>query len=251
MELFFRETGEGEPLIILHGVFGSSDNWLSIAKILGEHHKIYLLDQRNHGQSPHSDEFTYEAMANDLNLFIDQHGIENPIIMGHSMGGKVAMRFAMDFPDKLQKLIVVDIAPKSYPVHHDAILDGLCALDLSELKSRNDADEQLSKFVHFQVTRQFLLKNLTRSPEGFKWKINLPVIKRDIDKIGEGLDEKARFDKPTLFIRGLESDYVLDEDIPLIEQMFTNQELVSIEGAGHWVHAEKPQQIIDAITQFT
>jgi esterase len=250
MKLYYRTEGKGKPLIILHGLFGSSDNWLTLGRELANHRKVYLVDQRNHGQSPHSDTFTYEAMAEDLAQFIEEQQIEMPIILGHSMGGKTAMKFAIEHPEKLEKLIVADIAPKAYPIHHDQILEGLMSLDLENLKSRKEADEQLARFVPQLGVRQFLLKNLARGPQGFEWKVNLPVLNRDIENVVVPLDENASFNKPTLFIRGDQSDYIQDEDEALIAQIFQNYRLKTIPGAGHWLHAEKPQEFLELVNEF-
>ena len=250
MNLFYREIGEGRPIIILHGLFGSSDNWLSIAKILSEDNKVYSVDQRNHGQSPHDSEFNYSAMANDLKEFLSNHQIENPIVIGHSMGGKVAMQFAVENPQMLEKVVIVDISPKSYPVHHDTILEGLGSLDLSEIKSRGDADKQLSEYVPDVGTRQFLLKNLARTPQGFEWKINFPVIRDNIEIIGYGLDDAAVFEKETLFINGRNSDYIKEEDSELIYRHFPKAKLKTIENAGHWVHAEQPEEFLRSVQEF-
>jgi len=250
MNLFHREVGEGSPIVILHGLFGSSDNWLSIAKVLSESHKVYAVDQRNHGQSPHDDTFNYEVMADDLKEFLVQHQIEKPIVIGHSMGGKVAMQFAVDNPEMLERLIVVDISPKSYPVHHDEILEGLCSLQLSELKSRGEADLLLSKYVSVIGTRQFLLKNLARTANGFTWKINLQVIKDNIEIVGHSLPEGTCFDKPTLFINGRNSNYIKEGDAPLIYQHFPSAELMTIDNAGHWVHAEQPVEFLRLVKNF-
>ena len=250
MKLFYRELGEGKPLVILHGLFGSSDNWLSIGKILAENHHVYLLDQRNHGQSPHSSNFTYEAMAEDLSLFLKEHQVHKPTIMGHSMGGKVAMQFATSWPELLNDLIVVDIAPKSYPVHHDGILEGLVNIDLNNLKTRSDANEQLSGYVKDNGIRQFLLKNLTRTDEGFAWKINLPVIKEEIQEVGVGLDESQVYQGRTLFIRGEKSNYINDEDRAALSKHFPNSTLETIEKAGHWLHAEQPALFLAVVQKF-
>lgn len=251
MKLYHREIGEGKPLIILHGLFGSSDNWMSIAKELEGHFKMYLVDQRNHGQSPHSDEFNYTAMANDLNEFIEEHGIENPSILGHSMGGKTAMNFAINHADKWDKLIVVDIAPRAYPVHHDTILKGLKSIDVDNLKSRGEADKQLSEYVKDMGTRQFLLKNLARKSDGgFEWKINLPVIDKKIEAMGEGIEQQLAIEKDVLFIRGEKSDYIQDRDNILIVQLFPNSEVKTVKNAGHWVHAEQPKALLEMVTEF-
>ncbi len=250
MKLFYREMGQGRPLVILHGLFGSSDNWLSIAKTLSEHYKVYLVDQRNHGQSPHDSEFNYAVLAEDLNTFLKDNNIENPLIIGHSMGGKAAMEFAVRYPQKWEKLIVVDIAPKAYKVHHDQILDGLNALNLATLTSRNEADEQLSKWVPEMGVRQFLLKNLARDNSGFVWKINLPIITQNIEIIGHGLSKRLEVEKPVLFIRGENSHYIKDEDFELIAQYFPSAKISTIANAGHWVHAEQPDEFISVVQNF-
>jgi esterase len=250
MKLYYREMGQGLPLVILHGLFGSSDNWLSIGKVLAEHYHVYLVDQRNHGQSPHSDTFSYDAMATDLASFFEERGIDRALLMGHSMGGKTAMLFTTRHPEKVEKLIVVDIAPKDYPVHHDTILDGLNALALDSLQSRNEADALLSHYVPEMGVRQFLLKNLARTDKGFEWKINLPVITASIDIIGEGLDEGDHYEGPVLFIDGEKSNYIKEGDAPLIHTHFPKANIVTIRGAGHWVHAEKPEEFLQTVQTF-
>lgn len=250
MNLFFREVGEGVPIVILHGLFGSSDNWLSIARVLSETHTVYTIDQRNHGQSPQDEIFNYEIMADDLKEFLNHHQIEKPIILGHSMGGKVAMQFAVDNPDMLEQLIIVDIAPRSYPVHHDEILEGLCSLNLSEIKSRGEADQLLSEYVPEIGTRQFLLKNIGRNSEGFFWKINLDVIKKNIEIIGQQLNENTQFERPTLFINGSNSDYIKESDAALIYHHFPNAKLNTVDNAGHWIHAEQPAQFLRLVKEF-
>lgn len=252
MKLAYREIGEGEPLIILHGLFGSSDNWLSIARELEDRFKVYLVDQRNHGDSPHSEEFTYTAMAADIKEFVEEHGLENPLIMGHSMGGKTAMTFAVTYPELLKKLVVVDIAPRYYPVHHDRILEGLQSIDVENLQSRREADKALAEYVAELGVRQFLLKNLGRNSEGgYEWKINLPVISEQIENVGEALEEEKRFEKPVLFINGEKSGYIQRErDEPLIQQIFPQAKIETIAGAGHWVHAEKPTDVVEKVRAF-
>ena len=250
MKLFFRTVGEGKPLIILHGLFGSSDNWLTHAKSLGSNHKVYLVDQRNHGASPHNDEFTYEKMVDDLLKFIKQHDLIRPDIIGHSMGGKVAMLFAVRYPDQINKLIIVDIAPKFYPVHHNTILEGLKAIPITTLQSRQEADDILTGYIDLPGVRQFLLKNIKRSDDGFEWKMNLNVIYDHIANVGNGLEDDDQFDHETLFIRGSESDYIEDSDIPDLNDHFPKNDLVTIHGASHWVHVEEPEQLLKAIEIF-
>lgn len=253
MKLFYRQTGQGgQNLIILHGIFGSSDNWLTIGKTLGEQHTVYMLDQRNHGQSPRSDVFNYEAMASDLKEFIEEHHIENPVIIGHSMGGKTVMQFAMNYPEAFSKMVVVDIAPKFYPVHHAMILQGLNALDLEKLASRQDANEFMKRFEENDGVRQFLLKNLWRNTATgkFDWRINVPVISKNIDLVGHELMNIKAVQQPVLFIRGSDSHYIQPEDERTIWEMFPNYELETIEGAGHWVQADKPLEFVEVVSKF-
>lgn len=250
MKLFFRQSGLGQPLIILHGLFGSSDNWFSLAKVFAGHFTVYLVDQRNHGQSPHSMDFNYQLLAEDLHEFITTHLIQKPVILGHSMGGKTAMNFAVKYPHAVSKLIVVDIMPKRYPIHHDHILEGLDAIDLSSLQSRNEADAILSHYVPEADVRQFLLKNLTRnSAGGFEWKINLKAIDQNIEAIGEGMVYPGSFDGPALFIKGKRSNYFAEGDEKLIAQLFPRAAWATLE-TGHWVQAEKPQEFSETVLNF-
>jgi esterase len=250
MELFYRALGQGHPLIILHGLMGSSDNWLTQSKMLAEQYHVYMVDQRNHGRSFHSDEFDYKVLAEDLKHFIDKHIMGKPIVLGHSMGGKAAMNFAVKYPDLIDKLIVVDIAPKAYPVHHDSIIDGLKAIPIETLQSRDDADSILSQYVLESDVRQFLLKNLSRKSEGgFAWKINLPVIDKNLEKISEGMQYDGTYHGPTLFVRGSKSKYVHDDDRQNIKALFPNSTLVTMD-TGHWVQAEKPNEFVAIIKEF-
>lgn len=250
MELFYREYGSGEPFLILHGLLGSSDNWLPQAKMLGEQYHVYVIDQRNHGQSPHSEEFNYQVLAADIHDFVQQHQIKNPIVLGHSMGGKAAMNFALAHPELPDKLIVVDIAPKAYDVRHDHIVDGLKAIPIDTLQTRQEADEALATQVTHPAVRQFLLKNLTRKPEGgFSWRINLPVIDKNLELIGGDLVYEGSFEKSTLFVRGSRSDYILDEDRERIKKIFPNSTLVTMD-TSHWVQSEKPEEFVDVVLTF-
>ena len=250
MQLNFKKTGNGEPLIILHGLFGSLDNWLTLAKKLGEHFEVFIVDARNHGHSPHSDEFNYEVMADDLYEFMIQNQIIDPMVLGHSMGGKTAMQFAMNYPNYISKLIVADIAPKAYPVHHDTILKGMFALNFDIIKTRKEADEELSKYIPDLSIRQFLLKNLYwADKEKLAWKFNLPVINRNIEIIGKELTNVHVFDKPTLFIRGTLSNYITENDFILIKKIFSYAEIKSM-NTGHWVHAENPVEFLQILNSF-
>jgi pimeloyl-ACP methyl ester carboxylesterase len=250
MKLFFRKSGEGKPLIILHGLFGSSDNWFSLAKVFAEHFTVYLVDQRNHGQSPHSDEFNYQLLTEDLAEFIQEHNIDNPHIIGHSMGGKTAMNFAVKHPDQLDKLIIVDIAPRSYPVHHDHILEGLHDINLETLSSRTEADQLLSRQVPEPDVRQFLLKNLARNSESkFEWRVNIDAIAEHIEEIGAGMQYYGQFTGPTLFIKGVRSNYYAAGDEENILKLFPSAQFVTL-NTGHWVQAEDPEAFAETVFDF-
>lgn len=239
----------GAPIVILHGLFGLADNLLSIAKALSKTNPVYLLDLRNHGRSPHDPVFNYAAMSGDLHEFLQSHDIHGATLVGHSMGGKVAMYYACQHPKRLDRLVVIDIAPRYYPVHHRAILDALLGVDLAMLQNRQQADEQLAKHIRETDVRQFLLKNLYRTDAGgFAWRFNLPVIDGQIENVGEALPDGFAFDKPTLFIRGEMSHYINDADMDLILHHFPAAQLETIPGAGHWVHAEKPAELLALLT---
>jgi pimeloyl-ACP methyl ester carboxylesterase len=252
MKLHFRETGTGKPLIILHGLFGFLDNWQTLAKYFAQHYHVYLVDLRNHGRSPHSPDFNYPLMAADLLEFINEHHISEPVIMGHSMGGKVAMHFALHHPEKLSKLIVVDMAPKSYPPHHQDILAGLKAVDLKAVTTRGEIDEALARHIPEEGVRQFLAKNLYRQEDNtFAWRMNLPVIEEKITEVGKETTSQLPFLKPALFIRGANSRYIKPEkDMDLIQKLFPAATLETIADAGHWVHAEKPQELFNQVVNF-
>ncbi|NJO01093.1 MAG: alpha/beta fold hydrolase [Bacteroidia bacterium] len=252
MKLHHREVGEGTPVLILHGLFGSSDNWMSIGRKLGEQYKVYMPDLRNHGKSPWSNDWNYDFMAQDVLEFVQTHAIHQPIIIGHSLGGKVAMLFtARYYAEETQKLIVVDIAPKAYPVHHDQILEALISINLDQVESRQEADEQLARYLPDKSVRQFLLKNLNRDQENrYSWQINLEVIKEKIGIVGEPFPEDLSWDKPTLFIRGRLSNYIKDQDIDLIKKHFPQSQLSTLENTGHWIHAEKPAEFLEITQNF-
>lgn len=250
MNLFYRKSGEGKPLIILHGLFGSSDNWFTLAKVFAEKFTVYLVDQRNHGQSPHTNEFNYKLLTEDLANFIQEHQIEKPHIIGHSMGGKTAMNFAVKYPDLLDKLVVVDIAPKSYPVHHDHILDGLHDIDLNTLTSRTEADKLLSRQVPEPDVRQFLLKNLARNSEGkFEWRVNIHAIDEHIEEIGAGMQYEGQFTGETLFVKGVRSNYYAPGDEENILKIFPAAQFATL-NTGHWVQAEDPKAFSETVLKF-
>lgn len=250
MKLNYKKLGEGEPLVILHGLFGMLDNWFTLGKKFTENFTVYLIDLRNHGQSPHNDEWNYKIMSDDLLIFFDEHNIEKASIIGHSMGGKTAMHFAGKYSGRVKKLVVVDIAPRFYPIHHDTILTALLSIDLENLKSRNEADVMLSKYISDFGTKQFLLKNLARKENDntkFEWKFNLPVIAKNIHEVGA--ETTGGSTAPTLFIRGEKSDYINQSDEAEIKKLYPNSDIVSI-NSGHWVHAEKPEEFYNAVIKF-
>lgn len=249
MKLFSKIHGEGDPLIIMHGVFGMSDNWQTLGRKWSETYQVHLLDMRNHGRSPHSDEFSYELMSDDLLEYLDDHSIRKANILGHSMGGKVAMLFAVLNESRVNKLIVADIAPRPYEPHHQQIIAALESLPLDDITSRSEAEEQFA--IDNYGIRQFLLKNLYwKEKNQLEWRFNLPVIAREIEKVGEGLAPQAIFNGPALFIRGGNSNYIRDEDLDEIEMHFPQAQLETIEGAGHWLHAEKPQEFYKRVSAF-
>jgi len=256
MELFYRKFGnEGDqPIIILHGLFGISDNWVSYGKqVADEGFEVYIPDQRNHGRSEHSDDFNYLALTNDLFDFINTESIEDPILIGHSMGGKVAMRFALSYPDLVKKLIVVDIAPREYGPrkHHLSIIKTMLAVDIDNVKSRTEVSDYLAKGITDKRIRQFILKNLSRKgKEGFQWRLNLKAIAENLDKMFDGITESLTYKGPTLFIKGGSSDYILSRDYKEIYMFFSYAEIVTIEGATHWLHADAPEDFFKITFQF-
>ena len=250
MLLHYKELGEGKPLIILHGLFGTSDNWQTHAKKLSEYYRVILVDQRNHGHSPWSEDFTYEHLADDLEELIIHLGIEKFTLIGHSMGGKTAMYYAQKYPSRLEKMVVVDIGIKKYPMHHNEIIKGIKSLDLSTLSSRSEAENAMKPFVDSYGVRQFLLKNLYWIEKGkLAWRMNVEVLEREMEEILAPIPTIEVW-TPTLFIRGAMSNYILDEDWDEIEEIFPDATLETIENAGHWVHSEQPEEFIEMVLGF-
>ena len=251
MKLFSRIIGEGSPLLIVHGLFGMSDNWQSLGKKFANFYEVHLIDQRNHGRSPHSKVFNYKILADDLVKYIKDYKLKNVLLMGHSLGGKTAMEFAVRYPDLVNKLIVVDISPKAYPVHHDTIIEGLQSLDFNVLNSRGEADRKLAEYIVDAGVRQFLLKSLYWVEKGrLAFRFNLEVIAEHITEVGKVLADKMQYKGPSLFVDGAFSSYIVDEDEDLILEHFPEAEIVTIKDAGHWVHAEQPERFFDEVLRF-
>jgi pimeloyl-ACP methyl ester carboxylesterase len=254
MELFYRHYGNGEPLIILHGLFGISDNWVSFARRLSDRYEVFIPDQRNHGRSPHHPEFNYAVLVDDLFEFINRHKIHDPVILGHSMGGKVAMLSALEHPDLLKALIVADISLRTYEHrhHHLKMIEAMMGVDLTAAKSRSEVELQLKQKISEERVRQFLMKNLYRreNNEGFAWRFNLDAINRNLSAVFEGINTSKIFTKPALFIRGDRSDYIKYDDFDRIYRNFPNADIKTIEGAGHWLHAEKPDEFYETVDDF-
>lgn len=250
--LYSRIEGQGKPLLIIHGFLGMSDNWKSFGSLYAaEVFQSHMLDLRNHGRSFHSEDFSYEVMAQDVLEYCQQHNLEKISIIGHSMGGKVAMLFATKYPEMMEKLIVADIGPKYYAPHHQDILTGLNAVDFSSKPNRTAVEETLYPFIPDYGTRQFLMKSLYwKEPGQLAFRFNLDVFNRKIEEIGTTLPTNAIFEKPTLFIRGGNSNYILDTDLPEIKKHFPNLELATIPNAGHWLHAENPKLFFEETTRF-
>lgn len=264
MKLFFRDSGKGEPLIVLHGLYGSSDNWVSIAKELEKFYRVILVDQRNHGQSPHSNDHHYTDLVNDLLELFETLKIKKAHLLGHSMGGKVAMQFAIDYPEKVESLIVVDITPWGYDNNtkiaqpfldeHRRIISGLSSIPVGSITSRTEADAMLANTIKQDAVRQFLLKNLKRERDGsFRWRFNLPILCSSLNSMIGSITPKNDLKKSlvrTLFIKGGDSNYILRDKEEDLKKTFPNSELLIINEAGHWMHAEKPEEFLDVALNF-
>jgi len=251
MKLNFRKYGEGEPVIILHGLLGSLDNWATIGRSLGELFKTHIVDLRNHGQSPHSDTMSFSEMAGDVIELMDDEGMGKASLIGHSLGGKVAMQLALGHSERVVKLIVVDIAPRAASGTYDNVFKGLFAVDPSAIQSRDQADAIMAQYLPEVRFRQFLLKNLTRNETGgFRWRMNLEGIFANYAKINLAIKSDHTFDGDVLFVRGKRSNYVTDGDMPHILQLFPKVNLVTVAGAAHWVHADAPEAFQKAVLDF-
>ena len=252
MELYSNIIGQGHPFVILHGFLGMSDNWKTLGKQFAKNgFQVHLVDQRNHGRSFHDAEFNYDLLAEDLMHYCETYQLKKIILLGHSMGGKTAMLFAALYPELVSKLIIADISPRFYPIHHDAILKGLNALDFNSIDSRSKADEVLSLYVSEFGTRQFLLKNLFWKEKGqLALRVNLEVLTNQVEEIGEALPKHLRYDGDTIFLRGDKSEYIGIEDERIIHNQFPKAEIKNITNAGHWLHAENPAEFFKEVMQF-
>jgi len=253
MQLFYRTYGEGQPLIILHGLYGMSDNWVTHAKHLAMKYQVYIPDMRNHGQSGHSDIFNYHVMAEDLAEFINEHHIKNPILMGHSMGGKIAMQFTLDHPDLVAKLIVIDMSMRQYTQSdfNYQIIYALMAIDFTTTPSRRTIEDQLDQTIQNQRIRMFLMKNLFwTTHKSLAWRFNLKDIFDNMDAIFDSIQSSQQYNKPSLFIKGGDSDYISEADFVHIQKNFPSAILKIIPNAGHWVQADEPQLFMDCLQDF-
>lgn len=251
MQLHFKEYGRGRPVILLHGLFGASDNWHPVATRLAERFHVFAPDQRNHGQSPHSAEMNFSLMAGDVDEFMAARGLPAARVVGHSMGGKTAMQLALEFPARVEKLVVADMAPRQYAPSHDKIFAALLALDLAVYESRTPMEAALADPIPNLVLRRFLLKNLGRDAAGrFFWKINLPGLANNYPNLCEPVFAPRPFTKPALFIRGGKSDYLQARDEPRIRELFPQSQIQTIAGAGHWVHADATDEFVRRLLDF-
>ncbi len=243
--------GQGEPLLILHGFLGMSDNWKTLGNRFATNYEVHLIDQRNHGRSFHADEFDYEVLVDDLRHYIIHHKLEKIHLLGHSMGGKTAMFFAVLHPEKVHKLLVADIGPRYYSAHHQDILDGLNAVDFTKQTSRAAVEDKLEEYVPEFGVRQFLLKNVYRkTKEQLAFRFNLQALTLSYDEVGVQLPSLSQYHGDTLFLRGANSGYITNDDIDLINAHFPKAEVVTVKNAGHWLHAENPNDFYDYVVSF-
>jgi len=250
MELHARVVGDGPPLILLHGLFGSNENLGGVARALSDRFSVYGLDLRNHGRSPHGRRMDYTTLANDVRETMDAHALDSAIVLGHSLGGKTAMELALSAPERVARLVAVDIAPIDYDRRHDQELDALHGLDLATIRSRRDADEALTEQIPTTAIRQFLLKNLVRGEDGFEWRVPLDTIYAEYEHIAAAPASEGPYKGPALFVRGGRSDYLPADAKPAIHQRFPNARIETIPDAAHWVHVDAPEAFLKLVRRF-
>lgn len=243
--------GTGKPLLILHGYFGMSDNWKTLGNQFSENHEVHLIDQRNHGRSFHAPAFNYELLVEDLHRYIQYHQLEEVQLLGHSMGGKTAMLFAVTYPEMIDKLMIADISPRKYEPHHNAILAGLNSIDFSIQTTRNLVDAKLAELIPEVGVRQFLLKNVYWIEKGkLAFRFHLKSLTENNPCIGDALPESTSFEGKTLFLKGEKSGYITERELPIISAYFSKAKVVAIANAGHWLHAENPKDFYNSVVDF-
>lgn len=251
MRLHSQVIGSGPDVIVLHGLFGSQQNWQSVARRSAGHFRVHTVDLRNHGASPHHPEVNYPLMAADLLSLMDHERIPCAHVLGHSLGGKVAMQFALLHPERVRKLVVVDIAPRAYQSIHDEVFEALRGLDLARLRTRTEADEALATYIPHHATRRFLLTNLVYKAEGgLAWRVNLDALHAQREQLTVAVNGMIPFENPTLFVQGDRSDYIRDSDRPQILKLFPSATVQTVAAAGHWVHVDAPEVFLKCITDF-
>jgi len=253
MKLFFRHMGKGNPVVILHGLLGLSDNWVTFGRQLALDFEVFVPDLRNHGQSPHDPVFNFPILVEDLHELIEDQSLQKVNLIGHSLGGKTAMFFALKYPDLLDKLVVVDIALRKYSpnLEHQMLIDAMMEVDFSSARSRSDVDRQLEHNVHSLKLRQFLLKNIYwKDKETLGWRVNLPVLKESLPRMLEGIGQDKKFLNPVLLVRGGLSDYITDDDLPAMVKQFPRTSVQTLANASHWVHADIPGEFYNLVHEF-
>ena len=250
MQLNYERQGDGEPIILIHGLFGDLDNLKSISRSLTDRYAVVNLDVRNHGQSPHCDSMSYTQMATDVMAIAEREGFDSFHLLGHSMGGKIAMEIALRYPSRVSSLIVADIAPVAYDARHSSIIEALSEIDVDALKSRQHADELLAARIKTKGVRQFLLKNLRKDGDRWFWRFNLDALRTNYDTLIGAPTSDGQYTGPVLFIRGEKSDYVTQEHTQAIANRFPLAKPVTIADTGHWLHAEKPHEFNQLVSDF-
>jgi esterase len=253
MKLAYRHFGNGNPVIILHGLFGQSDNWVTVARRIADQFSVFIPDQRNHGLSPHASVHTYPALSDDLLEFMLEHGIQKTILIGHSMGGKAAMTFALEHPEMVEKLVIIDISPRKYPERniHTQVITQMLSIDLDAITSRTQVEKILEQNIQDARIRMFILKNLYYiQPGKLGWRLNLRAINNNLEELFDGIRIESKYLGPVLFIRGGKSDYITDDDNGIIANLFPKATIKTISGASHWVHADAPEELCYLLSSF-